>query len=221
MHMAAIDWLFKKLAGVAKQHASAKDKEVRARAAAKRSRLLLFFKPLGLLLGPVTPRDAARLRNHVESRIDEAKVEAARNTASYRAYDKRLLGIALKDKDAQVKVRTQGQGQEKKGKSAEMIEDSDVEDEPENEATPPADDAADDAEADEAEVAEDENAHTPTNGRSKRTHPDDDELPDLSLGDLGDIGDEIDLAFSPPQADRERSVSVAPDAKRRKTIRKF
>ena len=243
MQVQAIDWVMKKVATLVKQQAAAKDKEARTRLAAKRARVLTFFKPLTLVLGPVSGRDALRIRNHLEELVESSGgPTGTRSSAGYRAYEKRLVSIAGKDADLKVKPRKPEST--KNNKSAEIIEDSDIEDDnvsdEEGPTTPKAtqndneensdeevensqEEAANsqEAPASQEEAPNSQGSAAPSTNGTKRTHPDE-SLPEIDLNEDAaiDFDQELDLAFPSTDA-RSRSVSVEPDAKRRKTVRKF
>lgn len=65
----------------------------------KKWAVLTFFKMLIPLLGPVTGKDALKIKAHLEDVIDSSGVQLTTNKGwdGYRAYEKRLIGIASKD----------------------------------------------------------------------------------------------------------------------------
>lgn len=204
LHVAAIDWLFRKVSALVKQQASQDTKDAKARAAKQRSRVLTYLRPLALLLGPVTGRDALRIRAHLEQAVDDAGAAAqTRASQPYRAYEKRLVAIAGKDSGLKVT-------QKKTAPKTIAVVEEDVEaEEPEREA----------ADLDEPiDEPMDATPNTPTPSK-KRGLPRDSVLPELEF-DPADItmnmDEEIDLAFG-DTPDRNRSVSVEPLAKRKKS----
>lgn len=280
LHVGAIDWLFKQVRVLVKQQLAKDNATAKQQVAKKRGQLFHFFRPLALLLGPITGRDALRIRSHLEKTIDDSGVAEtqARNSSAYKAYEKRLVAVAGKDSELKVAARKSPPAKASKAaKSAEVIEDSDGEDAQEEQAhdegAQEEDAQEEDAEVDEiqdpddeedgdrtvvlengaeangddADDIEEENGHTEaeeiesaaadsdepmtnadddepvavTNG-NKRTLPedDDDELPDVNLGSQVDMDVEIDLAFNSSPG-RERSESLEPNAKRRKTVTKY
>lgn len=231
MHTRAIAWLFEKVSLLNRQQGSSKDKDVKTRIAGKRAKLLTYFKPLSLLLGPIAGQNALRIRNYLEEKINSCGApNETRASASYRLYEKRLVGIAGKDPD--LKVQQRRPEPRKSNKSTEIVEDSDASDEEVDDAPPsqpvtsqPIDSQPDDSQetaiADSINGTQESNDSDPATNGSKRQLPeDDDDLPDLDLS-VGTIGmDDIDLAFTDTPA-RDRSESVEPTAKRRKTVTKY
>lgn len=231
LHVANIDWLFKKFAALVKQQSQAKDSDGKRRAAAKRNQLLSYFKPLSHLVGPISGSDALRIRTHLEEAVDKCGApELARNSAPYRSYEKRLVGAA--SKDSALKIRG---GPSKSRKSAAVIDDSDAEDNdvtptatpgrptPSTPASAPATNGVDgdeDAAMDENDAATPTKSSTATTANGKRAHPDTESLPDIDL----DMSAQIDLEFDAlPEGEGEGAGEGGrggegdePHAKRRK-----
>ncbi len=98
-HITALDYIARKILGFVKQEKSTKSKDSKARAMKKRFQALSFFRVLLLLLGPVTGKDALRIKSHLEEAITstEAPISVNKSWDAYRVYEKRLLMIASKD----------------------------------------------------------------------------------------------------------------------------
>lgn len=207
LHVANIDWIFKKFAALVKQQSQAKDSDGKRRAASKRHQLMSFFKPLSHLVGPISGSDALKIRAHLEEAVEKCGApDAARHSAAYRNYEKRLVGAA--SKDTALKIRKEGAR-----KSAAVIEDSD------DDVTPTATPAPPSASATPAPLSNgietngdtpmDEDETTPTKANGKRAHPDSESLPDIEL----DMSAQIDLEFDAMPEDEGEGE---PDPKRRK-----
>ncbi|CAK9785825.1 STAG-domain-containing protein [Cutaneotrichosporon oleaginosum] len=246
MHIRNLDWLFKQVATFNKQIATTKDSK--ARLIKRRSRVLMYMKPLALLLGPVTGRDALRIRDHLEKLVDECGDAAyVRGTPMYGGYERRLVNIAGKDKG--LKVATKKAVSKPSSKSKAVVDGSDEElDEPEiangrhvetNEPAGLEEEVAEEepeegteaGEGSAMDVDEDEDLDaTPTKASqveeaTPKRRRDNSSLPDLELDPAVIHDDEIDLAFTdlPDERarSRSRSLSVEPTAKRRKTIVRY
>lgn len=119
-HLGAIDYIARRVSNLVKQEKANKSKDVRTRLAAKRARALVgWFKVVILLLGPIGGRDALKLKSHMEEAMSGtgAPLLSGRGWEGYRAYEKRLVSIAGKDKEvkeASKKVVNGG----RKGKAA-------------------------------------------------------------------------------------------------------
>lgn len=124
-----IDWMIKKVNTLVKQQATKETKDAKARVHKQRARVLTFFKPLGLLLGPVSGRDALRIRTHLEQAIDACGAATQiRTSPAYRTYEKRLVTIAGKDTGLKVAPKKASAATAKpSSKSRDVIEDSDEE----------------------------------------------------------------------------------------------
>ncbi|WVQ85787.1 hypothetical protein IAT38_007954 [Cryptococcus sp. DSM 104549] len=98
-HVASLDFVSRRLTTIIKQESSAKNKDQKARLQRKRFAVLTFFKTLVLLLGPVTGKDALKIKSHLEDAVSSAGAEVSANKGweAYRAYEKRLVAIASKD----------------------------------------------------------------------------------------------------------------------------
>lgn len=202
LHVANIDWIFKKFAALVKQQSQAKDSDGKRRAAAKRHQLMSYFKPLSHLVGPISGSDALKIRAHLEDAVSKCGAsDAARSMAPYRNYEKRLVGAA--SKDAALKI---------KRKSAAVIEDSDDDLTPTATPAPSAPTPAPISNGVEAngDAMDEDDVATPTKANGKRAHPDAESLPDIDL----DMSAQIDLEFD--AMPEEGSVEGEPDAKRRK-----
>lgn len=126
LHIQNLDWLFKKIGVLVKQQAAKDTKDAKARVHKQRTRVLTYFRALSLLLGPVTGRDALRIRNQLEKAADACGASThVRSSPAYRAYEKRLVAIA--GKDTGLKVAPKKAAAKPSSKSAEVIDDSDEE----------------------------------------------------------------------------------------------
>ncbi|KAL1409808.1 cohesin complex subunit [Vanrija albida] len=241
LHINAIDWVFRKISALVKQQAQKESKEAKARINTKRGQLYSFFRPLALLLGPIVGRDALRIRAHLESVVDGSGAAVqTRASAAYKAYEKRLVSAAGKDTAPKAQpTRAAPRPQ----KSAAIVEDDEDEDEANgdeaeingdvdvveenggaDEIEASADQPADEVEVDEVE----EFGATPSSQPAlsqKRPLEDESVVLDFEPGEEGNFDAEIDLAFgSSPAASaasRDRSVSIEPTAKKRKTVNKY
>jgi cohesin complex subunit SA-1/2 len=101
LHMGCIDWISRKVSGFVKQEAANKNREAKARLQAKRFQALTFFRPLALLISPITGRDAIRIRNHLQEQMEGtgARMDGGKQWDSYRAYEKRLVSVASRDEN--------------------------------------------------------------------------------------------------------------------------
>lgn len=128
LQMRSIDWMFKKITTLVKQQEKKDTNAAKMRVQKQRARVLTYFRPLSLLLGPVTGRDALRIREHLERVVDDSGgATHVRASTAYRAYEKRLVAIA--GKDSGLKTATQKVASKPLSKSREVIEDSDEEEE--------------------------------------------------------------------------------------------
>ncbi|GMK54854.1 hypothetical protein CspeluHIS016_0114400 [Cutaneotrichosporon spelunceum] len=124
LHVQNLDWMFNKVTTLNKQLAASKDS--RTRLVKQRARILMYLKPLALLLGPIMGRDALRIRDHLEKLVDACgDPSAVRTTTPYRGYERRLITIA--GKDTGLKVATKNAASKPPSKSREVVEDSDEE----------------------------------------------------------------------------------------------
>lgn len=214
LHVANIDWIFKKFAALVKQQSQAKDSDGKRRAAAKRHQLMSYFKPLSHLVGPISGSDALKIRAHLEQVVEKCGApDAARSTAPYRNYEKRLVGAA--SKDSALKIR-----RESTRKSAAVIEDSDEDDDVTPTATPAPPAASTPAPIsnglENGDAMDEDDVATPTKANGKRAHPDTESLPDIDL----DMSAQIDLEFDAmPEGEgveAEEGGEGEPNAKRRK-----
>lgn len=242
LHINAIDWVMRKISVLVKQQAQKESKEAKARINAKRGQLYAFFRPLALLLGPIAGRDALRIRAHLESVVDASGAAIqTRASASYKAYEKRLVAAA--GKDTVLKVQPTRAVAAQSRKSAAIIEDEDEEEEEEANGDVEVDEENGNAGADEDEIEAsgdqppeeveevEEFGATPTPSSQpassqKRPLEDESILLDFEPGEDGTFGAELDLTFasSPAAAAaaaRDRSVSIEPTAKKRKTVNKY
>lgn len=98
-HLEALDFVSRKFSTTVKQEGNARNKEQKSRLTRKKWAVLTFFKVLVPLLGPVTGKDALKIKAHLEDVIDSSGVQLTTNKGwdGYRAYEKRLIGIASKD----------------------------------------------------------------------------------------------------------------------------
>jgi cohesin complex subunit SA-1/2 len=101
LHLGCIDWISRKVSGFVKQEAANKNREAKARLQAKRFQALTFFRPLALLISPITGRDAIRIRNHLQEQMEGtgARMDGGKQWDSYRAYEKRLVSVASRDEN--------------------------------------------------------------------------------------------------------------------------
>ncbi|OXG45753.1 cohesin complex subunit SA-1/2 [Cryptococcus neoformans Bt120] len=98
-HLEALDFVSRKFSTTVKQEGNARNKEQKSRLTRKKWAVLTFFKVLVPLLGPVTGKGALKIKAHLEDVIDSSGVQLTTNKGwdGYRAYEKRLIGIASKD----------------------------------------------------------------------------------------------------------------------------
>ncbi|WWC72404.1 uncharacterized protein I206_106366 [Kwoniella pini CBS 10737] len=98
-HLEALDYIAKRVGNYVKQEVASKNKEQKSRLQQKRFVALSFFKVLILLLQPVTSSDALKIKSHLDDAIESIGVEVTVNKGwePYKAYEKRLIGIASKD----------------------------------------------------------------------------------------------------------------------------
>ena len=234
LHMSLLGYLGKRLQGFISSERNTKNKDAKARFAGKRAQALTFFRPLILLLGPVTAQDAVRLHDRVKELEEDIELEVGLNKSwdAWKAYDKKLLNIASKDP----KYKAMLEHQDKAAK----VKSTNGHSEGEN-----GNEAAEDegTEQDEDEVREEE-IRAPTGKRRRETdspvpeneneNGDDEVVQPLEDGP-GDItNEEIDLHFdsvdnvdfdmdldlgSQVSLARERSLSVEPAAKKARTRR--
>jgi len=209
-----------------------------------------FFKALINLLGPVTGRDAVKIREHLDDVVlgSGAKVGTGKNWEGYRAYEKRLLTIA--NKDPEVKIVPQ---QTKKAAAAEGDEEGEVEetDNEDRRATPTraGQGSRQASRADIAGEQDEEEGGSPDVGSLKRKAgvqdveeeggmevdidfdvpaPLDEEeegLPEVDVvyDEIQVENDDDELVLDLPSSAeaRARSVSVEPGVKKRKKARRF
>ncbi|BEI80426.1 hypothetical protein CcaverHIS002_0109550 [Cutaneotrichosporon cavernicola] len=220
LHVQNLDWVFKKVTTLNKQLAASKDNK--ARLIKQRARVLMYLKPLALLLGPVTGRDALRIRDHLEKLVDDCgDSTSVRSTAMYRGYEKRLVTIA--GKDTGLKVATKKAASKPSSKSRDVVEDSDEErNEPEtaNGRHKDSDDAHEQEEPEEAETPEEE-ADPEELEENEENGEDEREDVDLEAdADAGmDVDEDEDMEATPTKASqvedrtpkRRRDNSSLPD----------
>lgn len=187
MHISNLDWVFKQVTTLIKQLSTSKDK---ARLLKRRARVLMYLKPLTVLLGPVTGRDALRIRDHLEKLVDDCgDPSAVRTTMMYRGYERRLVTTAGKDKE--LKVATKKAVSKPSSKSREVIEDSDDEmDEP----------AAHNGHHEDAEESDDAQVGDEADEPGDAGEPDEDEENDES----GALEDDEEPAEEPERMDVDR-----------------
>lgn len=222
LHIASLDWLFRKVSSLVKQQASQDSREGKGRVATQRARVLLFLRPLALLLGPIAGRDALRIRAHLEKAVDDTgAANQIRSAAPYRAYEKRLVAIA--GKDSGLKVAQKKAAPTKSKQTPEVVDSESGEDEEEPEQV----EAVEDAEVTQEDIEQADEpmdgSQPPTTPSKKRPLPENDELSELEFdpGNITmDLDEEIDMAFGDTPI-RNRSVSTEPTAKRTKGGRKF
>jgi cohesin complex subunit SA-1/2 len=101
LHFSSIDWIARKISGYIKQEKANKNKEAKSRLQTRRYQALTFFRPLAALLGPIAGRDAIRIKNHAEEQMEGsgAPMNGTKAWDSYKAYEKRLVGIASRDEN--------------------------------------------------------------------------------------------------------------------------
>lgn len=238
LHMSSIDYVSRKLAQVAKSSKPGKQ-AIKERLRQKTGQIVSYFKVLVQLLGPITGRDAIKIRDHMEEEIKSAgaKVGSSKEWEGYRAYEKRLITIASKDPAVKlvptkktVETRaTQDEGDETESDEADKEPTPtrtipskrprsnasiDIEEEVEQ------DDPAGDSIADEIGGAdgEGEDREDQDLGGSVQLEYEDDE--DVANGMEIDV-DDFDITVPTSQEARERSVSAEPVAKKRKTAKRY
>ncbi|KAK4687910.1 cohesin complex subunit SA-1/2, partial [Tremellales sp. Uapishka_1] len=199
LHVHSLNWLSSKMASFFKLEQSAKNKNVKRKFTVQTSRCLSFFKVLLLLLGPITAKDAFRIKKHLDMVVEGmgVGVTGTKIWEGYRVYERRLVALISKDpslKNAEIT--------KKKALTEEVVEDTDT-DEVDNAARSP-------------ELVGDQETTTSdpipiVSTPSKRGLDDDEE-------DDGLVLDVWDGVGSP--TGREKSASVEPVAKKRKTVKR-
>lgn len=224
LHVQNLDWVFKKVTTLIKQLAASKDNK--ARLIKQRARVLMYLKPLALLLGPVTGRDALRIRDHLEKLVDYCgDPNAVRTTTMYRGYEKRLVTIA--GKDTGLKVATKKTVTKPSSKSREVVVDSDEEMEAAEAANgrhDERDEADEPEEPEELEEPEDEEEHDANDEPEKNDQPEEAvvepaEEPEVVAEATMDVDDNEDVDTTPRKASqaedatpkRRRDNSSLPD----------
>jgi len=103
-HITSIDYIARKVSAYVKQEKATKVKDAKTRAMQKRFQALSFFRVLLLLLGPITGKDALRIKSHLEDVMGETGAPVSVNKAwdAYRIYEKKLVLIASKDPNVKV-----------------------------------------------------------------------------------------------------------------------
>lgn len=232
--MASLDYISRQISTYVKQEKASRSKEVKMRMAKKRNQALGFFKVMILLLGPISGRDAIRIRSHAEEVMEGtgAPVGATKAWDPYRTYEKRLVMVASRDKGVEkgaLEVQKQKQ-------SAVQAEDTEREDSPvSSDAAPtatrinnskkrPRPVESDAAQEKEDEAEDDEDNDAGVNDQASAGGIDLGEELDMEV-DLGldEDGEEIqvDIPASQLGPERSRSVSIEPNAKRRKMIKRY
>jgi len=119
LHLTSIDYIARQLGNAVKAEKNGKSKAAKERATGKIAQSMTFFRALINLLGPVTGRDAVKIREHLDDVVlgSGARVGAGKNWEAYRAYEKRLLTIASKDPEVRIVPQ-----QKKKAASVEVEE---------------------------------------------------------------------------------------------------
>lgn len=138
-HLEALDFVSRKLSTTVKQEGNARNKEQKSRLTKKKWAVLTFFKMLIPLLGPVTGKDALKIKAHLEDVIDSSGVQLTTNKGwdGYRAYEKRLIGIASKDPNVKMASKKVVEREGTEQGDEEDVEEVDDE-EAEREKTPTA-----------------------------------------------------------------------------------
>ncbi|ORY35894.1 hypothetical protein BCR39DRAFT_512886 [Naematelia encephala] len=230
LHATLLEFLSRKLAGLVKQELATNNRDAKARIAKKRAQSLTLFKVLVPLLGSITGQGALKLKARMEEAVKNAGLEVNANKAwdAYRLYEKRLLNIAGRDpnvKLASAKVVEEGErglGRTNGGAASTIGDDTDR-------------DEDDEAAANGNGIGRERTrsltfSPPPQAVPAKRAAPvnaddidDDVALPELDVDtDLARAMDvdnfNFDLEFR--ETRKERSVSVEPTVKRRRTVKK-
>ena len=99
LHITSLEYVARRISVLVKQEKAAKVKDAKNRAMRKRYQALSFFRVLMHLLGPVTGKDALRIKSHLEEAIKstEAPISVNKNWDSYRMYERKLVTLASRD----------------------------------------------------------------------------------------------------------------------------
>ncbi|WWC92113.1 uncharacterized protein L201_007067 [Kwoniella dendrophila CBS 6074] len=206
-HLEGLDYIARKVGNIVKQEVGTKNREQKSRLQIKRFTALSFFKVLILLLQPITAKDAIKIKQHLDDAISSIGIAVTVNKGwePYRAYEKRLIGIASKDPNVKLAANKKVVQQEQQEEETDL-ENDDNDEENQNQTptkkqrnrsnalsnghandrssplSPPP--AADDLEL---EIA------TPKNTSKKRSRDDDEDR------DNNENGEDLDLSSLPPQ----------------------
>jgi len=228
LHISSIDYVSRQIGNAVKAEKNGKSKAAKERAQSKIAQSVTFFRALINLLGPVTGRDAIKIREHLDEAVNSsgAKVGLGKNWEAYRSYEKRLLTIASKDPEVRIVPQ--------KKKAAAQETEAEPTDDEDREATPTRDSQAS-RRASLVEVNAGEDAGTLKRKAASQDlegdggmdldfdfdvpPPLDDEDDDLL--NVEDEDDEIVLQMPSSAEARARSVSVEPGVKKRKKARRF
>ncbi|WRT70504.1 uncharacterized protein IL334_007502 [Kwoniella shivajii] len=244
-HLEALDYIARRISNYVKQERAAKKGDQKTRLQMKRFQALTFFKPLLLLLQPVTPEDALKINSHLNDAMSSTGVEVTVNKAweAYRAYERRLDGIA--SKDPTLKAASRKVVQEEREDTVVNGDEDELDDQP---TTPsrervaanrngngdrssplsptsePEDNDGDEPATSTPRKRQREEVSPPASEDDRSHHsppPENDESMQLDVDEPEDDDDlELTLEGVVP-SQRERSESVEPTVKRRRTVKRF
>ncbi|EIW69874.1 hypothetical protein TREMEDRAFT_68341 [Tremella mesenterica DSM 1558] len=229
LHLSLLSYVQRRLISYISSERSTKSREAKQRFQQNRHQALTFFKPLILLITPVTPQDAVKLRRRIKEMEKELGVEVTGHKAwdPWKAYEKKLVQIANRDPQAKAAIEDNEQGQ---GEAT----DGDEQDVPvrpakrQRQMTQEPEDRSNEQQGNEEEEEVENEQESEV----------EEERGDLSMEDLHLDNEEIDLAFDDgamgmdvdldlddvlgPNTQnvlRERSLSVEPGARRKRRTR--
>ncbi|WVR08439.1 hypothetical protein IAU60_005494 [Kwoniella sp. DSM 27419] len=247
-HMASISYAMKAVNTYINQEKVAKKQEQKSRCQRKRFVAFSYFKALILLLGPITGKDALSIKHHLDQEVTSLGLHMGPNKGyePYRAYDRKLVAIAARDDGVKTAANKQLAARQAVGDTDHEEDDHAVD----REETPTrvvgrprsntltrgdghtrgangADRSSPLSPAPISEAGE-EPANPATPRKRQRESNGGGVTADLGSvsppagADFNDEDLEVDLAVDGDEPEeRERSLSVEPSVKRRKTIKRY
>ena len=249
-HISSSDYITHQIANFVKLEKSQRSKEARSRSVKKRYQALSFFRALALLLGPVTGKDAVRIKRYLEEAMLKTDVQMSvhKGWDAYRMYERRL--VLISSKDPSVKMASKRVAAEAEDGDSPVpvpptknhqpvVEDDNEEDEGEGESSPTpaatnrksarqsvveqASEKEDNEGEDPAHLREESLSSPPTTPAKRPLNPHDESVSE-PLADVDfnrDLDVDLDLSPSSQDTGRARSVSIEPMAKKRKMVKRF